>query len=62
MERFRAYLRDVRSEMRKVAWSSRQQLINSTRVVLLVVAIVTAYIFVADQAVGVFVRQVLFSR
>lgn len=57
-----AYIREVRSEMRKVAWSPRQELINSTGVVLILVAIVTAFIFVVDTSVSFVILRMLFQR
>ena len=57
-----AYVRDVRAEMRKVAWSPRQELMNSTGVVLVLVAIVTGFIFVVDTGVSFVILQMLFKR
>jgi preprotein translocase subunit SecE len=50
------FLRDVRVEMGKVTWPTRKDLAQSTLVVLVAVAIATAYTgvldFVFDQAVA----------
>jgi len=43
------FLRDVRIEMKKVIWPSRQEVINYTLVVLITVTIVGAYILVLDM-------------
>ena len=61
-EKLNSYVRDVRAEMRKVAWSPRQELINSTSVVLTLVAIVTVYIFAVDTGVGFIIMNMLFKR
>ncbi len=57
-----SYIRDVRAEMRKVAWSPRQELMNSTSVVLVLVAIVTGFIFVADTFLSFIILNMLFNR
>ena len=60
--KFTTYVREVRAEMRKVAWSPRQELINSTGVVLALVAIVTGFIFIVDTGVSFVILQMLFKR
>lgn len=42
------FLRDVRIEMKKVIWPSRQEVINYTIVVLVTVVVVSTYILVLD--------------
>ncbi len=42
------FLRDVRIEMKKVIWPSRQEVINYTLVVLITVTVVTSFILVLD--------------
>jgi len=44
------FVLEVKAEMMKVAWPSRQEIISSTWVVIFAVAIVSAWIFVADRA------------
>lgn len=55
----RKFLHDVRVEMGKVTWPTRKDLAQSTLVVLVAVAIATAYTgvldFVFDRAVAFFV-------
>ena len=41
---------EVRGELRKVAWPGRQEVINSTIVVLIMVVVMTALIFGFDYA------------
>ena len=52
-------MRDVRVEMGKVTWPTRQDLVQSTIVVLVAVAIAAAYIGVLDLAFSEFVSLVL---
>jgi preprotein translocase subunit SecE len=42
------YLSEVRGEMRKVAWPTRPEIINSSIIVLIAVVIMTSLIFVFD--------------
>ena len=42
------YARQVRAELRKVAWPTRQEVINSTIIVLIAVIIMTSLIFGFD--------------
>lgn len=53
------FLRDVRVEMGKVTWPTRQDLLQSTIVVLVAVAIAAAYTAICDFAFSEFVKQVL---
>lgn len=60
--KFNAYVREVRTEMRKVAWSPRQELVNSTSVVLVLVAIAAGFIFAVDTGVSYVILSMLFQR
>jgi preprotein translocase subunit SecE len=53
----RQFLREVRGELRKVAWPTRPEVVNSTLIVLVAVVIMTSLIFVMDLA---FAKGVLF--
>ncbi len=46
------FLAEVVAEMRKVSWPTRPVLMQSTAVVLMVVAIVSAYLAVLDEVFG----------
>ena len=49
------YLGEVRSEMRKVAWPTKKEVINSTIIVLIAVVVMTTLIFLFDYAFSKFV-------
>jgi preprotein translocase subunit SecE len=51
------FVRDVRAELRRVAWPTRAQTINYTVVVLITLAVLMALIFLLDTA---FAKSVLF--
>jgi preprotein translocase subunit SecE len=53
----RQFLSEVQSELRKVAWPTRSEVINSTIIVLIAVVVMTTLIFAADY---VFAKGVLF--
>ncbi len=50
-----AYLGEVRGEMRKVAWPTKQEVINSTIIVLIAVIFMTTLIFGYDYLSSKFV-------
>jgi preprotein translocase subunit SecE len=51
-KRFRAFLHEVRVEMRQVNWPSRQNVISTTLVVALTVAFFGVYFFFTDMIFG----------
>ena len=55
------FLREVRSELRKVAWPTRPEVINYSIIVLVAVIVLTAYIAALDYGFGDVLLK-LFSR
>ncbi len=51
----RQYLDEVRGELRKVAWPTRKEVVNSTIIVLIAVVIMTTLIFLFDYGSAKFV-------
>jgi preprotein translocase subunit SecE len=49
MDRFRGFIKDVRSESTKVSWPSRGELRDSTVVVIVTVIIVSGFIGIVDR-------------
>ena len=58
---FRAFTGEAVAELKKVEWPGRRQLFSATIVVIIAVAVVGAYLYVADLALSRFVRDVLLS-
>jgi preprotein translocase subunit SecE len=58
-ERVSSFLRDVRSEMRKVVWPSRAEVQSTTTVVIITVFIFAAYFWLVDNIIGRAVEAVL---
>jgi preprotein translocase subunit SecE len=48
-QRLMRYFSDVRSEMRRVVWPTRAEIINSSWIVVITLAIFIVLIFVFDQ-------------
>jgi len=53
MDRLRNFIKDVRVEASKVSWPTRQELRDSTIVVIVTVAIVTVFVGVVDRVLTV---------
>ena len=49
-KRLRRFFREVLAELRKVIWPNRKQLVTYTTVVVVFVAVMTAFIFGLDLA------------
>ena len=52
IKKAKQFIEDVQVEMKKVVWPERDQLINSTVVVIIVSALFTLFIFFADTIVS----------
>ena len=59
VERFRGFLGDVRSEMRKVVAPSRKEVQTTTVVVLAVVFFFAAFFYLTDTVFAFAVKQVM---
>jgi len=53
------YLKNVKAEMEKVAWPTRQDLANSTGVVLVLVAACTVFLGTVDYILYIIVTRIL---
>ncbi|HEY0163163.1 MAG TPA: preprotein translocase subunit SecE [Edaphobacter sp.] len=58
-ERVSSFLKDVRSEMRKVAWPARAEVQSTTTVVIVTVFVFAAYFWLVDNVIGRAVEAVL---
>ena len=59
MERLSTFIHDVRVESRKVTWPSREELQESTTVVLMTVLLISVFIFAVDLGVNQVVTRLL---
>ncbi len=53
----RQFLKEVRGELRKVAWPTRSETINYSIIVLVAVVVMTAFIALVDYGVAEFVLR-----
>ena len=53
------YFRQVKSEMKKVTWPSRQETTVSTIAVFIMVFIAAVFLFLADQVMAFAVQMIL---
>ena len=54
----RKFVREVRSELRRVSWPGREQLRQSTAVVLIIVLVLAAYVAAWDFVFGRLARLI----
>ena len=57
----RGFAAESIGELKKVDWPNRRQLFTATVVVIIAIAVVGAYLWVADLALARFVKDVLLS-
>jgi preprotein translocase subunit SecE len=58
-EKIIAFFTDVVKEMKKVTWPKKDDLRDSTIVVLVVCLIIAAFVYVVDTGVSLLLRQIL---
>ena len=59
INKVRVFIREVRAEMQKVTWSTRDELIGSTAVVLMMMLILSSFIGAADLLFSSVLRFIL---
>lgn len=57
--RISKYIREMRSELKKVVWPTRKQMVNNTIVVLVFIVLVGACIWIADWIAGLLVQGLI---
>ncbi len=57
--RVKKFFRELRSELKKVVWPTRSQMINNTLIVLLCVLVVGVFIWVFDAVAGLIVNGII---
>ena len=53
------YFKDLRAELKKVVWPTRQQVVNNTGVVLVVMAFVGLFLFAVDTGLSYGIRALI---
>jgi len=59
LEKVKKFLNETRVEMRKVTWPTRQELKDSTKIVIVATFIVTVFIGIIDQLLTLIIRKLL---
>jgi len=59
MNRMMAYFRETSQEMKRVSWPTRDELKESTGVVIITVAVITVCTFVVDWVLDNAVKQII---
>ncbi|RJP73223.1 MAG: preprotein translocase subunit SecE [Candidatus Zixiibacteriota bacterium] len=59
IKKISTYLTDVRTEMSKVSWPSREELMESTSIVILLSIVLAIFIFIVDQGLSNIMKIVL---
>ena len=57
--RIRRYFRELKSELKKVVWTSKRQMLNNTLIVLLCVLIVGVFIWIFDALGGLIIDGII---
>ncbi len=57
--RVKRFFRELKSELKKVAWPTKRQLINNTLIVLLCVLVVGVFIWVFDAVAGLSINGII---
>ncbi|MCL1792813.1 MAG: preprotein translocase subunit SecE [Oscillospiraceae bacterium] len=60
-ERIKKFLRDYKSEMKKIVWPTRQQVIQNTGVVIFAIMFIAVIVGILDLAFGTGVISILGS-
>ncbi len=58
-KKFVRFFKDIRTELKKVIWPTRKQLINSTVSVLLICLLIGAVIWISDAVLGMLIDWTL---
>jgi len=58
-KRFKKFLTDVKNELKKVTWPTREETIKQTGVVLVLVAFTGIFLFIIDFGLSGFVKMVI---
>lgn len=55
----RKYFRELKAEMKKVVWPTRQQVTKNTGVVLTVMVVMALFLFGVDSGLGAAIKAIL---
>ena len=56
--KIKEFVGEVAKEMKKVSWPTKEQLKESTMIVVATTVLFTAFVFTIDQVMGIIVKQI----
>lgn len=59
MNKIIAFIREVKAEIKKVSWPSRDELVGSTIIVCILVLIVAVILGIMDSVFSYFIKQLI---
>ncbi len=59
IEKVKKYLSETKIEMKKVTWPTRDELKESTRIVIIATIIVTLFVGIVDQILTLIIKRLL---
>jgi len=59
LEKIRKFLSEIKAEMRKVTWPTREELKESTKLVIIATFVVTVFVGLIDQILSLVIRRLL---
>jgi preprotein translocase subunit SecE len=61
VDKVKSFLKDVRVEMTKVNWPTRDQLVSSTGVVIVLVFLFTIFIGIVDRVISTVIERLILN-
>ena len=58
-EKIKNFLSETKAEMRKVTWPTRDELIESTKIVIIATFVTTMFVGIVDQLLTLIIRRLL---
>jgi preprotein translocase subunit SecE len=58
-EKIRKFLSEIAAEMKKVTWPTREELKESTKLVIIATIVVTLFVGMIDQLLSLIIRRLL---
>ena len=55
----RKYFRELKAEIKKVVWPTRQQVVKNTGVVLTIMVVMAVFLFGVDSGLGAAIKAIL---
>ena len=59
IRKFPQFIKEVKSEVKKVSWPSKEELVNATIIVLIAAVVLTTYIASLDMALSKIIQYFL---